>query len=139
MTYFKDSVERMDGHIFKKSKIDTFVLIKRYRIFRSIGFLVLSCNANDQEFAPHSQVYTANILLAGVASNSCHILIHSLYIVYTLPVVQAMYRGSVNITHTYGRYYPINHLLIPTTCLYGTDNLQDLPTLYPLGHTIFAV
>ena len=39
-----------------------------------------------------------------------------------------MYRHSVGITCTYDEYY---RYVLPTTCLYGMGNLQDLPILYP--------
>ena len=43
-------------------------------------------------------VCTANILFANVAGDARHTLIHCLYILYTLPVVQAMYKPSAGIT-----------------------------------------
>ena len=46
-----------------------------------------------------------------------------LYIVYTLPVVQAMYKHSAGITRTYSGYYLLYQRVLTTTCLYGTGNL----------------
>ena len=68
-------------------------------------------------------LHTAHILLANVAGNACHTLIHCLYIVYTLLVVQAMYKRSAGITRTYSGYYLLYQRVLPTICLYGTGNL----------------
>ena len=71
----------------------------------------------------YPKLCTANILLANVAGNAHHTLIHCLYIVYTLHVVQAMYKQSADITRTYSGYYSLYQRVLPTTCLYGTGNL----------------
>ena len=49
--------------------------------------------------------YTANILLANVAGNARHMLIHCLYIVITLPVVQVLPALIAGITRYISVYY----------------------------------
>ena len=49
--------------------------------------------------------YTSNILLANVAGNARHTLIHCLYIVYTLHVVRVLPALIADITHYISMYY----------------------------------
>ena len=44
---------------------------------------------------------------------------------------QFLYKHSAVITQTYSGYYLLYQRVLPINCLYGTSNLQDLPTLHP--------
>ena len=71
-----------------KMQLNQSLINNDFQLIHNINksFVLLLCIATYQ-LRSMSMFSTANILLANVAGNARHTLIHCLYIVYTLPVV----------------------------------------------------